>query len=337
MAKRKRLMIPGFGARAAADVSEPIPSSESALRRPPIADIAAHAATTSALETIAGEMATLKSQGRVIQSLPLDAIEIGYLVRDRLVVDRDELEVLKTSLASRGQQTPIEVVDQGGGRYGLISGFRRMQALRDLCAEGRGDDRVLALIRSPDTASDAYTAMVEENEIRVGLSYMDRASVVIAACAQNVFPSRDVALRTMFSAASRTKRSKIKSFLGVVDGLGQILNHPEAVTERQGLALAQVLDADPHFANRLYDALRKSPPGTAEAEQALVARVLARAQAELAGAAKPRAANARAQVFKDVVPGVTIKSSPKGIQITGPRAGEKLVEDLVKYLKNREE
>ena len=87
---------------------------------------------------------------------------------------------LMASLESRGQQTPIEVVELADGRFGLISGWRRLTALRQLQAdEGRGQglDTVLALLRRPDTASDAYVSMVEENEIRTDLSHFERGRI----------------------------------------------------------------------------------------------------------------------------------------------------------------
>ena len=354
MAKRKRLIVPNMetidsdtnpntgsnmGNSPAAGLSRsPLPASaaDPAPRsRAPIADVAGQAAATAALETLAGEMAQLKSSGRVIQELPLDAIDLGYLERDRLALDADELDVLKTSIAARGQQTPIEVVDQGDGRYGLISGLRRMHVLHDLQAQGQAQT-VLAVIRTPATAADAYTAMVEENEIRVGLSYLERAYVVITACTHKIFPSRDVALRSLFATASRTKRSKIKSFLIVADHMYGLLSFPAKLTERQGLALAAVLEADPEFLKLYYDLVRKSPPATAEQEQAIVARAIARSQAKLNGAARPKMADTRPEVFKDYIPGVTVKISPQKIELTGVSAGQDLAAKIKKLLKDSE-
>ncbi|MBD3766047.1 MAG: ParB N-terminal domain-containing protein, partial [Rhodobacterales bacterium] len=80
--------------------------------------------------------------------------------------DPEEMAALRASLAARGQQTPIEVVELAPGRYGLISGARRLAALRAL-AEETGEARfarVQALLRPFSAASDAYLAMVEENE-----------------------------------------------------------------------------------------------------------------------------------------------------------------------------
>ena len=83
-----------------------------------------------------------------------------------MAFDADEMAALVASLRARGQQVPIEVVAReakGTGRngYGLISGLRRVMALREI-----GAAEVLALVRRPETSSEAYLAMVEENEIR---------------------------------------------------------------------------------------------------------------------------------------------------------------------------
>ena len=50
--------------------------------------------------------------------------------------------------------------------------------------------------------------MVEENEIRVGLSYYERARIVAKAVAQGVFETEKQALQRLFHTASRPKRSK---------------------------------------------------------------------------------------------------------------------------------
>lgn len=75
---------------------------------------------------------------------------------------------LKASIRSCDQQMPIEVVALGNGRYGLISGARRLAALSALHAE-TGEARfatVKALLRPIKAAPKSYLAMVEENEIR---------------------------------------------------------------------------------------------------------------------------------------------------------------------------
>jgi ParB family chromosome partitioning protein len=81
---------------------------------------------------------------------------------------------------------------------------------------------VLAVLRRPDTAAEAYVAMVEENEIRVGLSYYERARVAARAAEAGVFEDASAAIDVLFSTASKAKRSKIRSFVRDLRGAGRL-------------------------------------------------------------------------------------------------------------------
>jgi ParB family chromosome partitioning protein len=48
---------------------------------------------------------------------------------------------------------------------------------------------VLALIRRPETSADAYLAMVEENEIRAGISFYERARLAAEAAKLGSIPT----------------------------------------------------------------------------------------------------------------------------------------------------
>ena len=111
-----------------------------------------------------------------------------------------------------------------------------------LTQEEGGTRQVLALLRHPSEASEAYLAMVEENEIRVGLSYFERARIATKATDQGVYDSDKAALLSLFAAASRAKRSKIRSFLSVVRQLDGVLRFPQALGERLGLQLSKKLE-----------------------------------------------------------------------------------------------
>lgn len=243
--------------------------------RPPVAQIAAESAAEAALREVAGELADLRAEGRVVLRLPLAAIQDDWLIRDRIGADPEELAALRESLRSHGQRTPIEVAEVSTGRFGLISGWRRLLALRELAAEDPGFDTVLALLRRPETSANAYVAMVEENEIRAGLSYWERARVAARAVDGGVFPTEKAALQQLFATASRAKRSKIGSFLALVRALDGALRFPAALPERAGLALAQRLAADPGFADPLRAALAAADISTPEAEQSLVRDLIA--------------------------------------------------------------
>lgn len=294
MAKRKRLMPARLDGLhdpdtlpAGLETKSIFPRfAEASPRRAPIADVASDAATAAAFEEVAQNFADARAEGRLIQRLPLEAVEEDYLVRDRMEVGEEEMQVLCDSLRARGQQTAIEVTDLGNGRWGLISGWRRLSALKRLRAEGAGPGTVLAIARQPTEAGDAYLAMVEENEIRVGLSFYERARIVVRAVEKGVYRNDRLALSALFAAAPRAKRSKIGSFLRIVRALDAVLRFPASLSEKAGLALAAGLERDEGLETRLVEALRAADVQSAEEEARVIARAMI-APAEAAPEAAP--------------------------------------------------
>lgn len=298
MAKRRRLTPaqPGYlegepaGSRPAA-LSPSLSTSTPAPIAPPIAQVSGDAAARAALEELAAEMETARAQGLMLERLPLGVIEATHLVRDRLVQDEDEMEALMASLEARGQQTPIEVMrlpaPQGGKTYGLISGWRRLTALNRLYDRTK-DSRfgfVRALVVDPDSASDAYVAMVEENEIRVNLSFYERARIASRAVEEGVYPDARAALRALYGSVTRSKRSKIGSFMVLVESLDAALRHPTAISEKLGLALVKALEADPGFEARLAADLNAAAAETPAEEIAILSAALARPEPQVAAPA----------------------------------------------------
>ncbi|WP_238705121.1 ParB/RepB/Spo0J family partition protein [Parasedimentitalea marina] len=176
----------------AAHLSEQRPESKSALGAPlataaPIAQVASDAAAQAALSELSAVLETARADGRLIERIALEQIDETHLVRDRLEQDEDEMGALMASLRARGQQTPIELVtltDRPDGKtHGLISGWRLLCALRRLYEQTSESEfaSIKALVIQPETAQDAYVAMVEENEIRVNLSHYERARIAVRA------------------------------------------------------------------------------------------------------------------------------------------------------------
>jgi ParB/RepB/Spo0J family partition protein len=280
MARKRLSPVPAAAGAPAPETKSAGGAGGGALAaRAPIAAVSGGAAAEAALAEVTREVDAARAQGRLAQALPLEAIETDHVVRDRLAPDAgpddEEMTALIESIRARGQQTPIEVVDLGGGRYGLISGWRRLTALQRLRAETGGFAMVLAVLRAPETAAAAYVAMVEENEIRVGLSYYERARIAARAVEQGVYPDSRAALRGLFSTASRAKRSKIGAFLPIVAALGGVLAFPAALPERLGLALSRRLEAEPAFAATLAARLAAARPATPAAEQTALRAALA--------------------------------------------------------------
>lgn len=325
MAKRKRLS-PAF---AAPDEDETMPISDYPLGvapmrpRPPVAQVAGEAATRAALDELASEVAAARTEGRMVASLPLEAIKAGHLLRDRMGHDAEEMAALKASLIARGQQTPIEVVELGQARYGLISGARRLAALCALAAE-TGEARfarIQALIRPSDTVQAAYLAMVEENEIRADLSFYERGRLVAEAAAMGLYPSPAEAVKALFGHAPAAKRSKILSFVRLHQALGAVLSFPVAIPEKLGLALVGALEADPALAGRLAVALRKTPPADAAAER----RAIETALRKTAPAAAPA----------EIVPGVALDRRKGRVVLSGAGVDAALARDLEDWLRGR--
>lgn len=339
MAKRKRLTPANpdyLGDTPRPDLAAPLGPARGL--RPPIADIASDAAATAALRDVSEAMSEARQSGRMVAQIPLDQIQLDHLVRDRIAVNDAEMEALVTSIRTRGQQTPIEVVELGPGRFGLISGWRRCQALHTLANAGEGPAHALALLRRPDAASDAYLAMVEENEIRVGLSYYERARIALKAVEQGVFADRKQALKTLFQSASRAKRSKIGSFFAIVDALDSTLGHPHVIGERLGLQLSKKLETEPDFAPSIVAALRAHPGLSPEAEQALLSKALAvPASSAETVSDKVQTAQGSESAAREVAPGVMVRVHRKtgAMEIWGPGLTPDLRAGLMDWLRRR--
>ena len=330
MAKRKRLTPanPAF-------LDTPAPETKSMFSTAPIADVARDASASAALDELSDTMARARDEGRMVVDLPLDQIEVDYLVRDRLVVEETEMRTLMASLRDRGQQTPIEVMQIGDSRYGLISGWRRCKALSLIAEEDRNEaPTVLALLRKPEEASDAYLAMVEENEIRVDLSYFERARIVAKAVEEGVYAMERTALQELFRAASRAKRSKIGSFLPVVRALDGHLRFPHVLSERLGLGLAQVLTEDPGFADDLRARLEAAEPDSAEAETAVLVKALADQKQSLNKGSETKMSKEKPAFRDETVGAFTLRRHGDGtLSILGAAWPERCESDLKALLK----
>lgn len=251
---------------------------------PPIAQVSGQSAEAAALRDVTAGIEDARASGRMVVDVPLGDVSQGYLARDRIALDADEIAALKASIAAHGQRMPAEITplygigrDESDGApahpWGLISGWRRLRALSELYEE-TGDMRfstLRALVRPAEDAADSYVAMVEENEIRVGLSYYERARVVAEAAARGVFPDQSAALRALFATASRAKRSKIGSFIDIHEALGDVLRFPAEIPERLGLALVSRLRLEGRA--RIRAALHAARPATASAELALLEKL----------------------------------------------------------------
>lgn len=245
-------------------------------------------ATQEKDRTDAAALREADGQGRLIRQIPLDQILADAMVRDRTVIDPHEMSELKASIAAHGMRLPIEVFerDDPDKPYGLLSGYRRLWAVRELGAltEDAKYTTINALIRDPEKLGGSFAAMVEENEIRASLSHYERGRIAVVAAHQGAFASTEEAVNQLFSAASKAKRSKIRSFCYIFEELGDILQFPENLKERDGLRLSNALRGGAE--NQLREALDRAQPSTPTEEWGAMEAVINRSEEEIQPNAK---------------------------------------------------
>jgi ParB-like chromosome segregation protein Spo0J len=286
--------------------------------------VAADAAGTAALAEMAQALETARETGRMILDLSLEQITPDHLSRDRLPVEDEEMAALRESIRAHGQRTPVEVTPLTGPLpYGLISGWRRLVALKALHVD-TGEARfatIQAIVRQPETVADAYVNMVEENEIRVGLSHYERARVAALATERGVFENEKKALLALFGNASRAKRSRIRAFLRIYHALDGVLRYPAHLPERLGLRLAERLREGGSRA--LAHAVSQASPASPEAELALLERLLR--------GPVPRAAAKPAS--QPVLPGVSLEEKLTGQTLILKLKGPGVTPDLARQIR----
>ena len=329
MAKRRRLTAPdtstlaeleeGFAAKPSASPFE----TKSAV--PPIAKVAAEAASLNGMAAVTDRVALAKDQsdaeswrqaeqaGLVAQAILVSQIDQDFIRRDRMVENDEDMEELRSSILNNGLRAPIEVARTAEG-YGLISGFRRLQAFRDLSNSIATYSEIPAFVRDGDAGEAAYVSMVEENEIRASLSHYERGRIAVLAVGQGIFPSVEVAVDVLFSAGSKAKRSKVRSFATVHEALGDLLRFPTALTEKAGLQLATGLRDGAQA--RLRAALSTVEAEDAKAEWSQLQQALSGAEMQ----PKDRSRGGRPQQITRLTP----RQLPKGGQLSAEVAPDGL-------------
>ena len=302
MAKRRKLVAPSsddlnrieeeFRRETSASDSFGLGGMGTGRAAPPIAQVAADTAAVAqpGSATDRAEQARLhasdtklqhaRDNGLLMVELPLNEIDADVMVRDRTALDEAQMLELRESISVNGLRLPIEVFElandtAAGAHYGLLSGYRRLMAMRGLLGQ-TADPKygtIRAIIR-PRTESDgAFVAMVEENEVRAQLSHFERGRIAVIAAQQGAFVNTEDAVNRLFATSSKAKRSKIRSFATVFEELGDLLNFPDALTEKRGLLLAQALRQGGEGV--LRDVLERGHPETAEDEWTLLEGVIA--------------------------------------------------------------
>ena len=294
MAKRRRLETPSstdLNRIEAEFRSETVARPQAARGLAPIAQIAADAATQSdpgdaatrearaRADADAARLQEADARGLLIVEIPIDQIDEGAMVRDRMAMDEEQMQELRLSIAAHGLRLPIEVfrMDEAEGqgpRFGLLSGYRRLQAVRALfnLTQAEKHSYIRALIRPQTSADAAFVAMIEENEVREELSHFERGRIAVIAADQGAFTNTEEAVNTLFATGSKAKRSKVRSFALIFEELGDMLIFPQSLSERRGLRLAGALRNGAEAALRA--ALSDIRPEDAEEEWAAIEAAL---------------------------------------------------------------
>lgn len=283
-----------------------------------------------------------EQRGLVARMIDIDAIDPNAVTRDRMDLDPQEFAELKAAILANGLRMPIEVFElepqEGRARYGLISGYRRFRAVRELRGQpGQAPGLIEALVRPPATAAGSMEAMVEENEIRSNLSQFERGRIAVLAVQSGVYGSVEEATLRLFAFASKAKRSKIRSFALVFEQLGDVLNFPQLLSEKQGLALATALRNG--AGDLLRESLAQLAPADATQEWAAIQRCLSGFAAKPAPDAISKGGRPKAAVEAYETAGgvtITVTRNAKGVlvQLDGA-VSDGDIGVLVDFVKNR--
>lgn len=275
---RRETSATGSGApkaRGMAPISQ-IAAETAAVAQPKTAQ---ERARDAQLEASEAKLTAAQEEGRLLVDLPIAEIDAEAMVRDRASLSAEEMQELRQSIAANGLRLPVEVfefpkVGAGGARYGLISGYRRLMAVRELHGlSGNENHKTIRAIIRPKTEADiAFVAMVEENEVRAELSQFERGRIAVISAQQGAFLNVEDAVNKLFATGSKAKRSKVRSFALIFEELGDMLEFPDALSEKRGLKLAQVLRQGGEA--RLRDALAAASPASAEEEWAALEVVI---------------------------------------------------------------
>ncbi|WP_435168965.1 ParB N-terminal domain-containing protein [Falsirhodobacter sp. 1013] len=287
MAKRMKLEAPSADDLARMESEFRRETSPRGMMAAPIAQVAADTArahdprdaevrAASARDRNDAErLREAEGRGLVLLEIPLERVEAEAIVRDRMALDPESMKELQLSIAAQGLRLPVEVFRLPGAagqgeRYGLLSGYRRLRAvqnLRGLTGDAKYDT-IRAILREPEAMGGTFAAMVEENEVRAGLSHFERGRIAVIAAQQGAFPNVEAAVDALFPVASKGKRSKIRSFALIFEELGDMLLFPDALREKDGLRLAGALREG--HEGRLREALADGSPETPAEELAVL-------------------------------------------------------------------
>jgi ParB family chromosome partitioning protein len=217
-----------------------------------------------------------------VHQIPLAEIDANSVARDRTRLDEAALAELTASIARGGLRQPVEVFELAepmeGHRYGLISGFRRLRAFRDLAELNPARFATIpAFVRTPETIPAILAAMVEENDVRAGLSAWEKGAVAANAVHEGWFPDLPAALAALYPGANRFKRARIRAVAELVLAMDGVLEEPERLSERDCLRFAATVAAG--FGDHITASLDGALAAGHEAQWAIIEAIIREAEA----------------------------------------------------------
>ncbi|MFK7942059.1 MAG: ParB/RepB/Spo0J family partition protein [Paracoccaceae bacterium] len=233
------------------------------------------AAVRAENDRLAHEHVRLKKLGLITDLIPLDAVDVSKLMRDRApTTDDAELEDLVESIREIGLSNPIRV-EPVGERFELIQGWRRLQAYKTLHKETGAEAwaRIPAgMVPAGDDLATSYRRMVDENLVRKDISFAEMATLARDYAADPDVPcwSMTEAVGELYASAGYQKRSYIRAFAELLDMLDGVLLHPEAIPRNLGLAVRKQISEGRPGVEDLHQALRVRPNRNAEVELSIL-------------------------------------------------------------------
>jgi ParB family chromosome partitioning protein len=230
-------------------------------------------------DRLAHEYVQRKSDGLVIDLIPLEAVVTKKLARDRLDGQDEDLSELIASIEEIGLSNPIRVQKRADGRYELVQGYRRLSAYRALLGS-TGDSEAYSSIPATVIVADEalevlYRKMVDENLVRKDISFAEMATLALkyASDPATTCDDPEKAVAILFKSAGYQKRSYIRSFIGLMERIGGAVKHPAEISRALGLELRKRMDADASVAAQIEsDLMAAGPNRLPEEEQAILRR-----------------------------------------------------------------
>jgi len=232
-------------------------------------------------DQLAHEYVKRKADGLVIDLIPLEQIVSEKLSRDRMDGLDEDLDELIDSIREIGLSNPIRVQKRGDGRFELVQGYRRLEAYKALLNDPGGREAYssipAAVIFGEEALDVLYRKMVDENLVRKDISFAEMASLAIKYAKDNATecndPDKVVAL--LFKSAGYQKRSYIRSFIGLMEQVGNSLKYPAEIPRGLGLELRKRIDANGSVAGQIESDLIAAGPNRLIEEELAILRCAA--------------------------------------------------------------